>query len=105
MARSRYQVVFTPEASRQLGALPARDRRRLLDAAAAQLPLEPLVVTRNRKPMDVDKRFFVAPWELRVGNLRVYYAVESAPAATVVVVAVGVKVRERVRISGTDVEP
>jgi hypothetical protein len=31
---------------------------------------EPTLVTRNRKPMDPDKRAFIAPWELRVGNLR-----------------------------------
>jgi hypothetical protein len=55
--------------------------------------------------MDPDKRAYVAPWELRVGELRVYYAVEEDPMPTVVIVAVGLKVRERVRIAGRDVEP
>ena len=66
---------------------------------------EPTRKTRNRKPMDPDRRAFIAPWELRAGNLRVYYAVEDVPSPRVVIVAVGIKVRERLRIGGKDVEP
>jgi len=55
--------------------------------------------------MDPDKRSFIAPWELRAGNLRVYDAAEDVPSPTVVIVAVGVKVRERLLIGGKDVEP
>ena len=51
--------------------------------------------------MDPDKRAVIAPWELRIGNLRVYYAV-AEESSTVVILAVGVKVRERVRIGGKD---
>ena len=40
----------------------------------------------------------VAPWELRIGSLRVYYDVEEEPEHTVYVRAVGIKQRERVRI-------
>lgn len=40
----------------------------------------------------------VAPWELRIGNLRVYYDVEEEPEPTVVILAVGKKERNRVRI-------
>jgi mRNA-degrading endonuclease RelE of RelBE toxin-antitoxin system len=46
----------------------------------------------------------VAPWELRIGDLRVYYEVKDDPEAVVVVKAVGVKDRDRVRIGGEDVE-
>ena len=53
--------------------------------------------------MDPDKKGFIAPWELRVSDLRVYYA--DKPEATVVIVAVGIKVREQVRIGGKDFEP
>ena len=55
--------------------------------------------------MDPDKRMLIAPWELRVGHLRVYYAVEEKPEPVVVIVAVGIKVRERVRIAGKDLKP
>jgi len=40
----------------------------------------------------------VAPWELRIGSLRVYYDVEEEPESVVYVRAVGVKERNRVRI-------
>jgi hypothetical protein len=40
----------------------------------------------------------IAPWELRIGSLRVYYEVEEQPEAKVLVLAVGVKERNRVRI-------
>ena len=40
----------------------------------------------------------IAPWELRVGNLRVYYDVEEEPEFVFFIRAVGVKVRSRVRI-------
>ena len=40
----------------------------------------------------------IAPWELRIGNLRVYYDVEEEPGRKVVILAVGVKQRNRVRI-------
>jgi len=55
--------------------------------------------------MDPDKRAFIAPWELRAGNLRVCYAVDDLPSPKVVIVAVGTKIRERLRIGGKDVEP
>jgi len=41
----------------------------------------------------------VAPWELRVGVLRVYYGVEAAEMV-VRILAVGVKGRDAVRIGG-----
>jgi mRNA-degrading endonuclease RelE of RelBE toxin-antitoxin system len=40
----------------------------------------------------------VAPWELRIGNLRVYYDVEEEPEFIVFIRAVGIKERNRVRI-------
>jgi hypothetical protein len=40
----------------------------------------------------------VAPWELRTGNLRVYYDVEEEPEPVVFIRAVGIKERNRVRI-------
>jgi len=75
----------------------------VLDAVQRQLRYEPTVVTRNRKRMDPDKRMYVAPWELRVGHLRAYYAVLEEAAAKVVVVAVGVKERDRLRLGHEDV--
>lgn len=70
-----------------------------------QLTQQPTVVTRHRKRMEPDKPGFVAPWELRVGDLRVYYDVEESPQPLVVVSAVGVKTRGRVRVGGREYGP
>jgi len=56
---------------------------------------EPKVETRNRKPMRPNP---VAPWELRIDPLRVYYDVQEEPEHLVMVRAVGVKERNQVRI-------
>lgn len=40
----------------------------------------------------------IAPWELRIGNLRVYYDVETKPTPVVLIRAVGIKERNRIRI-------
>ena len=46
----------------------------------------------------------LAPWELRVGELRVYYDVQETPIQKVMVLAVGIKRRNRVVIGGEEVE-
>jgi hypothetical protein len=40
----------------------------------------------------------LAPWELRIGRLRVYYEVSDDPAPIVTIRALGTKDRNRVRI-------
>jgi hypothetical protein len=56
--------------------------------------------TRNRKPLRPNP---IAPWELRVGNLRVFYDVAGEPSPTVHVLAVGVKDRDVLRVGGQEV--
>ena len=57
--------------------------------------------TKNRKPMRPNP---VAPWELRIGPLRVYYDVDVEPDQLVKIRAVGIKERNRVRIGGEVIE-
>ena len=45
----------------------------------------------------------IAPWELRIGHLRVYYEVQEGPEPVVRVLAVGVKDRNVVRIGGEEI--
>jgi len=45
----------------------------------------------------------VAPWELRIGTLRVYYDILEEPDETVYVRAIGVKERNTVRIGGEEI--
>jgi hypothetical protein len=82
-------------------ALTAGERSTALDAIERQLLHEPLVETRNRKPLRPNP---IAPWELRIGNLRVFYEVIPGDPGVVRIVAVGKKVRNIVRIGGKEIE-
>jgi len=46
----------------------------------------------------------IAPWELRIGRLRVYYDIEDSPEKLVTVLAVGIKDRNRVLVAGEEME-
>jgi hypothetical protein len=72
-----------------------RQQSTILDGVEKQLIHQPTVETRSRKPMRPNP---VAPWEMRLGNLRVYYEVEQEPEPVVRILAVGIKERNRVRI-------
>jgi len=90
-----YRIDYSPETEDHFRALTARQKAIVLDAVDEQLTYQPTVETKNRKPMLPNP---VAPWELRIGNLRVYYDVEEDPEPLVYIRAVGVKERNRVRI-------
>lgn len=90
-----YRIEYSPDVVEHLRALTVRQQRIILDAVELQLSNQPTVETRNRKPMRLNA---LAPWELRVGILRVYYDVEDEPEPVVLIRAVGIKDRNRVRI-------
>ena len=92
-----YEVELAPAAMRHLKGLPARQRAIALDGIQRHLVHEPTVLTRNRKPMRANP---LAPWELRLGALRVYYDVVESPRPRVLVRAVGIKTRNVIRIGG-----
>lgn len=96
-----YRIEYSPDAEDHLRALTARQQRIVLDAVDEQLVHQPLLETRNRKPMRPNP---LAPWELRIGNLRVYFDVEERPEAVVCIRAVGVKQRNRIRIGRKVIE-
>lgn len=96
-----YRIEYSPDVEDHLRWLTVRQQRIVLDAVGTQLSHQPAVETRNRKPMRPNP---VAPWELRIGVLRVYYDVEESPDPVVFVRAVGVKTRNRVRIGGEVIE-
>jgi mRNA-degrading endonuclease RelE of RelBE toxin-antitoxin system len=100
-AQLRYEIEATPEAEADMEWLSARDRTTLFEALARRLPYEPTVENRNRKRLRPNP---MAPWELRVGRLPVYFDVEEWPRRLVTIQAVGVKDRNRVLIRGEEVE-
>ncbi len=46
----------------------------------------------------------IAPWELRIGVLRVYYDIGEQPEPRVTVVAIGKKLRNRVTIGDEEMQ-
>jgi mRNA-degrading endonuclease RelE of RelBE toxin-antitoxin system len=92
-----YRIAYSPDAVDHLESLSAREQATVLDSIDTQLMHQPTVETRNRKPMRPNP---VAPWELRIGHLRVYFEVEEEPHPVVRIRAIGVKERNVVRIGG-----
>ena len=90
-----YQIEFAEAVKTHFAALTARQRTMVLDAIERQLVSEPLKESRNRKPLRPNP---IAPWELRVGGLRVFYEVTAPPASFVHILAVGIKDHNVVRI-------
>jgi mRNA-degrading endonuclease RelE of RelBE toxin-antitoxin system len=97
-----YRIEYDPKVRDHFGCLSTRDRATVLDCVDRQLLHQPMVPTRNRKLLRASE---LAPWELRIGHLRVYYEVSDADEPVVTVRAVGIKVRDRVLIGGVEVEP
>lgn len=91
----KYRIEYSPETEPHLRALTARQQVTVMDTVERQLQDQPAVEARNRKPMRPNP---IAPWELRIGNLRVYYDIEDEPEHVVYVRAVGIKYRNSVRI-------
>ena len=95
-----YKVEFAESVEAQLQALTARDRATTLAAIERQLTDEPLREARNRKPLRPNP---IAPWELRVGALRVFYEVIGPPTRVVRVLGVGQKRRNVLTIGGEEI--
>jgi mRNA-degrading endonuclease RelE of RelBE toxin-antitoxin system len=96
-----FRIEYTPEAVRHLAGLAAHRSAFVLDQVERKLKHQPTQVSRNRKLLRANP---IAPWELRLGEVRVYFDVMEEPAAVVTVRAVGIKVRDRVVIGGEEVD-
>ncbi len=95
-----YAVEFAASVRQHLEALTTRERSTTLTAIERQLVHEPLLETRNRKPLRPNP---IAPWELRVGKLRIFYEVAPGEPAVVRILAVGKKERNILRIAGQEI--
>ena len=91
----KYRIEYSPDTEEHFRTLTTRQQVTVLDTVEKQLRYQPAVETRHRKPMRPNP---IAPWELRIGNLRVYYDIEDEPDYVVYIRAVGIKERNKVRI-------
>ncbi len=96
-----FDIRFAADVKKHLEALTARERSTALEALERQLSHEPLVETRNGKPLRPNP---VAPWEPRIGNLRVFYEVLPGDPGVVRIVAIGKKRGNIVRIGDKEIE-
>jgi mRNA-degrading endonuclease RelE of RelBE toxin-antitoxin system len=95
-----YRIRFAASAEQQLAQFTARQRAIVLDAIKAQLCYEPFRETRNRKPRRPNP---LAPWELRVRELRIFYEEDADAADLVNILAVGIKRGNRLFIAGKEI--
>jgi mRNA-degrading endonuclease RelE of RelBE toxin-antitoxin system len=98
--QAAYRVEFARSVRAHLRALAAGDRAVVLGAIERQLSAQPLVETRHRKPLRPNP---IAPWQLSVEDLRVFYEVGPGANGPVRILAVGRKQRNIVTIGGEEV--
>jgi len=95
----RFEVKFVPSADRDLGFYTVREQRIILDAIAELLETDANVESKRRKHMRPNP---LAPWELRIGDFRVFY--EISAEGFVRVLAIGHKVHNELFVQGKKVE-
>lgn len=95
-----FDVDLTKRAQQNMKSFRKRDQQILYDAMATQLVHEPDKATRNRKRLEENP---LAPWELRVGDFRVFYDVHR-DIGIVVVTAIGQKTHNTLRIGGEEIK-
>jgi mRNA-degrading endonuclease RelE of RelBE toxin-antitoxin system len=95
-----YRIAFAESVQAHFRILTARERATILDSIDHQLLHEPLKETRHRKPLRPNP---IAPWELRIGQLRVFYEVVNEAGGVVRVLAVGRKLRNTLTIGDEEI--
>ena len=93
-----YRIEYTRAALEHLRSLTARQRATVIDEVNQQLCYEPTVETQNRKLLRPDP---LASWELRIGDVRVYYDVEEDPEQQVIIAAIGISAETGSTLAGS----
>jgi hypothetical protein len=103
--RLRFTLSFAPQTIEHFDLIESKYHGLLRRTIKEQMTYTPTEETRNRKPLDQPVAFG-ASWELRCGpdnRFRVFYDVDVA-SHEVLVLAVGVKDRNRLLIGGEEYE-
>jgi mRNA-degrading endonuclease RelE of RelBE toxin-antitoxin system len=94
------QIEFTLEAIDDLRSLAKFDQQRIVAAVENQLPHQATMQSRNRKRLRPNQ---LAEWELRVGDFRVFYDVDTGRAVAKIK-AIGYKQGSRLFLRGEEFE-
>jgi mRNA-degrading endonuclease RelE of RelBE toxin-antitoxin system len=95
-----FGLKWSPDARDHLAGLAAHQRATAVDGAQRHLRDRPMQPSKKRKLLTDHP---IATWELRLGNLRVFYNIDLDGKA-VEIVAIGVKERNRLLIGGEEIE-
>jgi mRNA-degrading endonuclease RelE of RelBE toxin-antitoxin system len=95
-----FAIELSPHARAHVRQLRKREQRSIVDAIMLHLTHQPDLPTQHRKKLQDNP---LAPWELRVGDYRVFYDL-SPEGDTVIIVAVGRKDHNRLWIGGEEFE-
>jgi mRNA-degrading endonuclease RelE of RelBE toxin-antitoxin system len=95
-----YEIEVSEEAKQDLLYYSAFERKIITSEIRAQLAVQPMMETKNRKPLRDNP---LASWELRVGRYRVFYEVAQA-VRIVAILAVGHKEHNVLLIRGREVK-
>jgi len=95
----KFEIRFVPSADEDLDYYEAREHRIILDAAEKFLQFDADVASKRRKQLRPNP---LSPWELRIGDYRVFYEVSAK--GLVRILAVGHKARNELFIRGRRVE-
>jgi mRNA-degrading endonuclease RelE of RelBE toxin-antitoxin system len=101
----RFELVYAPQVRQHLRAIERKYYALIRQEIESRLQFEPEVEARNRKPLE-RVVIFGAEWEIRFGprnRFRVFYEVDRE-AGIVYILAIGIKVRDRLYIGGEEIE-
>jgi mRNA-degrading endonuclease RelE of RelBE toxin-antitoxin system len=101
----KFELGFAPEVVEHLAAIERKHYHLIQKTLDEQLLYAPDQETRNRKPVEQPAPFG-ATWELRFGPgncFRVFYEVDNSERM-VWILAIGIKVRDRLLIGGEEFE-
>ncbi len=98
---ARRDPIFSPDAVRQLKKLRTHDQRAVLDGVYRHLvEAEPDEATRNKFRLRRSSEF--ADYELRIGDVRVFYRIEAS--GEIVITVIGIKKGNTLIIEGEQFE-
>jgi hypothetical protein len=100
-----FALLYDPGTIRHFAAIERMHRSLILDSIESQLRFEPDVQSRNRKSLERPSPIG-ATWELRLrphNSFRVFYRVNRLGHA-VLILAIGVKVGNKLYIGGEEIE-
>jgi mRNA interferase RelE/StbE len=94
-----FSILFTPSANEDLVFYPVSYQRTIVDAIKIHLTHDADQESRRRKKLSENP---IAPWELRVGDFRIFYDIEGV--SEVKIIAIGHKVHNDLILRGKRVE-